>query len=355
MPNSMNPIACDVSTKRARPWVPQRHRQQVFRAIHNLGHPGSKSSIKQICERFVWPGMKKDITKMVKSCHPCQRTKVSRYNQTILGSFKLPEQRFSSLHIDIIGPLPMSNGFSYCLTGIDRFTRWAVAIPMADINASTVAATLLEGWIAHYGVPSEIITDQGRQFESKLFNEPTRLIGTKHKNDIKATPAEMVYGTTLRLPGEFIESPSKDMSNSEFVQSLRDVMEQLRPVPTANHSISKTFVQPDLNKCTHVYLRDDTIRLPLKAPYDGPFKVTDRDDKLMTILRKDKSVRVSIDRVKAAYLCDDEQETNQHQIARHACTHRKADENNQKQHTKKTQTSSSGRRIRLPVRFAENV
>ncbi|XP_037928564.1 uncharacterized protein LOC119662977 [Teleopsis dalmanni] len=132
-------------------------------------------------------------------------------------------------------------------------------------------------------------------------------------------------------------------------------MEQLRPVPTANHSISKTFVQPDLKKCTHVNLRDDTVRPPLKATYDGPFKVTDRDDKLMNILRKDKPVRVSIDRVKAAYLCDDEQETNQHQIARHACTDQKADENNQKQHTKRTQTSSSGRRIRLPVRFAENV
>ncbi|XP_037929631.1 uncharacterized protein LOC119675302 [Teleopsis dalmanni] len=164
----------------------------------------------------------------------------------------------------------------------------------------------------------------------------------------------MVYGTTLRLPCEFFESSSKDMSNSEFVQSLRDVMEQLRLVPTANHSISKTFIQPDLKKCTHVYLRDDTVRPSLKAPYDGPFKVTDRDNKLMTILWKDKPVRVSIDRVKAAYICDDEQETNQHQIARHSCTHRKA-ENNQKQHTKRTQTSSSGRRIRLPVRFAENV
>ncbi|XP_037960310.1 uncharacterized protein LOC119689535 [Teleopsis dalmanni] len=132
----------------------------------------------------------------------------------------------------------------------------------------------------------------------------------------------MVYDTTLRLPVEFFESFSKDMSNSEFVKSLRDVMEQLRLVPMANKTstISKTFVQPDLKKCDHVYLRDDTVPSPLKAPYDGPFTATDSDNKLMTILREDKPVRVSIDRVNAASLCDDEQKTDQQQTAQQCKT-----------------------------------
>lgn len=72
-------LLCDTSTGHPCPLVPPGWRRQVFDAIHNLSHPGMKSSTKLVTARFVWPGFWKDVRASAGSCVPCQHAKVHRH------------------------------------------------------------------------------------------------------------------------------------------------------------------------------------------------------------------------------------------------------------------------------------
>ncbi|GBN63692.1 hypothetical protein AVEN_180260-1 [Araneus ventricosus] len=124
--------------------------------------------------------MKRNIKEWVRCCEPCQRSKVQRHTKTPLGTFSLPDARFQQIHIDIVGPLPPSDGCIYLLTMIDRFSRWPEAIPIAEfqqisigMQTKAICRAIFHTWISRFGCPSIITT-----MRSSLYREFSEMLGT---------------------------------------------------------------------------------------------------------------------------------------------------------------------------------
>lgn len=178
---------------------------------------------------------------------------------------------------------------------------------------------------------------------------PSVMLGLRstYKDDIKATRAEMLFGASLLLPGDFFGSRSKKQNETEFVKNLRRTMSKVRLTMTSHHDKAKVFMQPSLLTSSHVFVRNDAVRTPLQQPYDGPYEVTDRRDKYFQVRINNRKVNISIDRLKTAFVFTDAAANDTCRSTTNDSPTPRSD--SLKQETPSTFTTRSGRRVRLRV------
>jgi len=176
-------------------------------------------------------------------------------------------------------------------------------IPLPDISTEIVAKAFFNTWISRFGIPDKIAINQGRQFESNLFAAFTNLMGIQRtrmtpyhpqangkierfprtlkqtimayeksdwvstlptillglrcalKRDADITPAEMVYGQTFHLPGDFFEEGNtSDILLETLVTRLKEKFNELTPTSAIYNSNRKPFVAPELKTADHVFV-----------------------------------------------------------------------------------------------------
>lgn len=203
--------------------LPAEFRTVVLKSLHDeLGHLGVERTTDMIRSRFFWPKMATDVEQYIKNCGEC----VLR---------KTPCQRAAPLHqivstgpmdlvcIDFLSMEPDSKGISNVLVVTDHFTRYAQAFPTKNQTALTVAKILVEKYFVHYGLPSRIHSDQGRDFESRLIKELLKSLGIRKSRTTPYHPQgdpqpERFNRTLLSMLGTL--SQEKKRQWSQYVTHL---------------------------------------------------------------------------------------------------------------------------------------
>lgn len=202
--------------------VPQKLRQKIIQLHHNLpsaGHAACRKTLERIKHRFVWPNMKDDINQFVRQCHSCNQRRDYGKCTAPLGTFNEPDEVFQRISCDIVGPLPVTkSGNRYILSVTDHFSRYTEFIALPDQASENVARALVQRFITKYGVPKELLTDQGGTFTGELIAHICKLFKIKKIQTTGYHPmsngrSEITHKTLSKMLSHYVNKNQNDWDN----------------------------------------------------------------------------------------------------------------------------------------------
>jgi transposase InsO family protein len=160
--------------------VPVTLQAETLRLNHNVptaGHQGINRTRARMREKFYWYGLTADVQTYIASCEVCSK------NKKPMRKAKWPMTEYHAgapmerVHLDFLGPLPSTaRGNEYVLMMVDQFTKWVECIPLPSLTAEVTAIAAVNEFFTRFGCPLQLHTDQGSNFESKLFKAVCELL-----------------------------------------------------------------------------------------------------------------------------------------------------------------------------------
>ena len=199
--------------------VPRRYHQEFIKRVHTGatgGHFGVKKTSASVQSRTYWPSWSSDVETFVKKCavsaqyHRGALPRQAALQTPVVGE---PWERIS---IDITGPHPKSSRQNvYILTLVDHFTKWAEAIAILNHTAATVAKDLMVHVFSRYGLPAEVLSDGGTEFESELFAQLMRWLEVDKLRTAAYKPStygvvERFHRTLNTILGKLVSTNQRD-------------------------------------------------------------------------------------------------------------------------------------------------
>lgn len=160
--------------------VPDSLKMQVMKLMHDnimSGHMGVKKTKEKTAKRFYWFKMKEDIKLYVRKCDICAADKLPpKTPKAPMGHLKSGAP-WDMVAIDYVGPFPKTpRGNQYVLVITDVFTKYVEVIPVPNQKAEDCATRIVNEVVPRWGVPLKIHSDQGRTFESTIFQEMCKML-----------------------------------------------------------------------------------------------------------------------------------------------------------------------------------
>lgn len=283
--------------------VPRNRIPEVLRELHNGtsgGHLGVAKTLGKLRERFYWVNCKDDVKNWCRKCDTCAASNGPQRRQRAPMKLYNVGSPFERIAIDVAGPFPETEaGNKYIVVVMDYFSKWVDAYALPNQEAATIADVLVKEWICRFGVPQELHSDQGRNFESALFQNVCKVLGIRktrttalhpqsdgmvermnrtinrhlskvvsdHQRDWDCflhlfllayrssvhettgeTPAKIVMGRELRLPCDlqFGCPPGTDVADEDYVSRLRRRLDEI-------HERARLHIQDASDRMKEMY------------------------------------------------------------------------------------------------------
>ena len=150
------------------------------------GHLWANKTMDKVREPYYWLHFRGDVERWCRQCETCAASQGPRSRSQGLMRQHNVGAPFERITVDIAGPFPESDrGNRYLLVATDFFTKWLEFYAIPNQEASTVVDVLVSNFFCHFGIPMELHSDQGRNFESRLVREVLEQLGI-HKT--RTTP-----------------------------------------------------------------------------------------------------------------------------------------------------------------------
>lgn len=121
---------------------------------------------------LIEPLVSKYIEDYIKNCPKCQRYKATNLKPAGLLQTPAPTQRFETIAMDLVGPLPETNqGFRWIFIVEDTASKWIEIFPLIQATAIACAQILIDEIFFRYGTPRRMISDNGVQFISEIMQQ----------------------------------------------------------------------------------------------------------------------------------------------------------------------------------------
>lgn len=150
-----------------------------FHLLPTSGHAGVNRMLNNIKKYYFWPGISNDVIEYVQKCKECQIKKHSnKQTKQPMSVTTTPNTGFERVSLDIVGPLDVDNyNYKYILTLQCHLTKFVEAYPLTNKDSESISRTFVNKFILRYGIPKEIITDQGTEFLSSVMSDVCSLLG----------------------------------------------------------------------------------------------------------------------------------------------------------------------------------
>ena len=174
-------------------WVGKEDANYVLREVHEGicgNHIGVRSlEAKTLRLGYYWPTIIKDATELVKKCKICQEhAQIPYLPSEPLTSITSPWP-FQQWGLYILGTLPIEKGqCKFIVVGVDYFTKWVEAEPLATITEQKVRNFIWRSIICKFGILRALVSNNGKQFDNPKFRDFCAELGIKNYYSSPAHP-----------------------------------------------------------------------------------------------------------------------------------------------------------------------